>query len=171
MCSRPSLKWIALALAAAFLALACATSEESAPSPTPGETKQQDCRPTVEHVPFEVPLPTYLPYGMSLRNVCLSPPPPVGEFRPADFVFANSERTAGFMITAALVDIGIGGGTPIALGGGTAELQAAPREGGGENLSLRLRRGGLTYILITTIGLRDNKLTQQDMLRIAESIP
>ena len=107
---------------------------------------------------------------MRLRDVCLSPPPPVGDFRPATFSFSNADRTASFQISATPVNIGTGG-TPLMVGGVEGEIQTTPRDDGGENVSLRVRKGGVTYVLISTVGVEGNRLTKEDLIGIAESIP
>ncbi len=158
----------------ALVALACQSSSSPLPTPVPGETRESDCRPTTEHVPYKVSLPTFLPHGIELVNVCFGPGPPAEgllDLQDASLAFSNADATAGFLLTTTPVDVSADDWTPIVIG----ELQAfitdtSPLDAERANFSVQLRRNDVTYIITVTMG-PGNRLTDDEVLRVAESIP
>jgi hypothetical protein len=167
----------ALAFAAALavsLAVACGSSD-GGPAATvgPGETRESDCRPTTEHVPYDAPLPTLLPYGIKLGGACVMPGPPAEgllDLREVQFSFSNPDDTAGFLLITTPVDLSGDGMTPIAIGDQQAFTNTSPRDAESANFWIQLRRNDLTYIITATMS-PEFELTEEDVLRIAESIP
>jgi hypothetical protein len=154
-------------------ALACGSSAGRLATRVPGETREIDCRPTAEHVPYEVRLPTFLPHGIELHSVCVSPPPPAEgllDLLEAQLSYRNSDSTAGFLLITTPVDLYAEGRTPIAMGDQQAFTQSVPRDANSANFSIQLRRNDVTYIITATI-FPGNRLTEDEVLRIAESIP
>jgi hypothetical protein len=169
---------LVLAMFLAALLAACESSNGGVPTRFPiylgDETREPDCRPTTDHVPYEVSLPTYLPHGMQLEGVCLHPPPPIEglfDLQVVDFGFGNARDTAGFSLHTTPVDLAVRDEmTPVAVGGRTLHaMTTPPRDDGSTVLEVQLRRGDVTYILVTITG-SGNELTEDELLRIAESI-
>jgi hypothetical protein len=124
-------------------------------------------------VPYEVPLPAFLPHAIELGNVCFGPGPPAEgllDLQDAIFSFSNADSTAAFGLITTPVDLNADDRTPIALGDQQAFTESVPRGAESTNFSVQLRRNDVTYIIITTIS-PGNRLTEDEVLRIAESIP
>jgi hypothetical protein len=124
-------------------------------------------------VPYEVPLPTFLPHGIELVGVCVSPPPPAEgllDLLEAQFSYNNADTTAGFQLITTPVDLNVDEMTPIAIGDQQAFAESVPRDAESTNFSIQMRRNDLTYIIVATMG-SDNRLNEDEVLRIAESIP
>ncbi len=154
-------------------ALACESAGTSLPTRVPGDTREPDCRPTAEHVPYEVPLPTFLPHGSELVGVCVSPPPPAEgllDLLEVQFSYNNADATATFLLVTTPVELDVFDRTPIALRDQQAFTESVPRDAESTNFSIQMRRNDLTYTIIATMS-PDNRLTEDEVLRIAESIP
>jgi hypothetical protein len=169
------MRWPLLSLTCLLLsfALACGSSSDPLPTRVPDETREPDCRLTAEHVPYEVPLPTFLPHGIELVGVCVNPGPPgdlPNVLQEAQFSYNNADTTAGFLLITTPVDLDANDRTPIALGGQQAFTETSPLDAERANFSVQLRRNDVTYIIVATIS-RDNRLTEDEVLQIAESIP
>jgi hypothetical protein len=124
-------------------------------------------------VPYEVSLPTFLPHGIELAGVCVSPPPPAQgllDLQQVHFSYKNADTTAGFLLITTPVDLNVDEMTPVAIGDQQAFTQSVPRDANSANFSIQLRRNDVTYIIIATI-FADNRLTEDEVLHIAESIP
>jgi len=120
-----------------------------------------------------VSLPTFLPHGIELAGVCVSPPPPAQgllDLQQVQFSYNNADTTAGFLLTTTPVDLDVFDRTPIALGDQQAFTESVPRDAESTNFSVQLRRNDVTYIIMATMS-PSNRLTEDEVLRIAESIP
>ena len=140
-------------------------------SPPAGDESLSDCRPGTDHVPYDVRLPTDLPYGMSLQSACVHPPAPFGsasDLKPVSFSYDNADSSAGFLLETAAVELNPDG-TPIPLGDTEAYVNRHDRGDGSVNYGVQVATNGVTYIVVGTID-SGNRLTEADVERIAESI-
>ena len=147
------------------------TEGSQSSSPPAGDESLSDCRPGTDHVPYDVRLPTDLPYGMSLQSACVHPPPPIAsasDLKPVSFSYDNADSSAGFLLETAAVELNPNG-TPIPLGDTEAYINRHDRGDGSVNYGVQVAANGVTYIVVGTIG-PGNALTEADVERIVESI-
>jgi hypothetical protein len=110
---------------------------------------------------------------MELAGVCVSPPPPAQgllDLQQVQFSYNNADATAGFQLITTPVDLSVDEMTPVAIGDQQAFTGSVPRDAESTNFSVQLRRNDLTYTIIATMS-PDNRLNQDEVLQIAESIP
>jgi hypothetical protein len=171
--------WLLVALAA--LAAACGSSGGAPGSPTPTlapiETPDPIrglCKPTTEHVPFALVLPTYLPAGVEFLEACVHPydsPSGIAPLENVEVYYRDRAETAWFQVVTAKLQFQPSDAEPMQLGGLTAFARAKEREDGTVLYSVEMFIGERAYTVIAILGeAAGNTLTKEDLNRIAESI-
>lgn len=164
-------------LALAALAAACGGSDDgpptgaTSPAASGGAPEQPDCRASTDHVPYEVRLPTYLPYNIKLVGACydeynLDPGLPL--VGVATLSYSSDDESTGFFLSTVPTELGTQGMTPVELAGVQAYFQREPIPDG-ERYTLQVTLDGVTYTIVGAV-TPGSKITEEDLIRIAESI-